>query len=117
MIRTVALTLIAATATSALVIAAHVRRSEAQAYQAPCIARMPQLARRLHVAPTAQPSMLVVDGCNGYNYDIIAVLNAVLDRLDRAERGNPGSVDKPLPTQQAPPLRHKRRVPNQLKPL
>jgi hypothetical protein len=116
MIRTVALTLIAATATSALVLAAHVRRSEAQAYQAPCIARMPQLARRLHVAPTAQPSMLVVDGCNGYNYDIIAVLNAVLDRLDRAERSNPGSVDKPLPTARPHFAKH-HRVPVKLKPL
>lgn len=58
----------------------------AQNFSQPCIAKIPALAKRLNVPPTTQPSLLIVTGCNGKNYDIVAVIDALLDRMDKQAR-------------------------------
>ena len=84
MIRTVALTLFTATASLALVIAAHV---EAQSQAFPntprCFRQLQPLAKRLGVRPTLEANILVAAGCDGKQYDIIALLNAFLDKMDK----------------------------------
>lgn len=48
-----------------------------------CAAKIPPLAKRLNVPPTDKPSMLVIDGCNGKHYDILEIINKLLDRMDK----------------------------------
>lgn len=63
------------------------RIAVAQMFSPPqCIAKVAPLAKRLHVKPAVQNSPLMVLGCDGKQYDILALVGAVLDRLDKMEK-------------------------------
>ena len=61
------------------------RPAQAQ-FQPTCIKNISHVAKRLGVRPTTQPSVLVAADCNGRNYDIVALIDALLDRMDRQAR-------------------------------
>ena len=56
----------------------------AETCQAGGVAGLSQIARRLHVAPTA-PSLSALNGCDGRAYDAGALLAAMLNRLELLE--------------------------------
>ena len=61
-----------------------------------CFAKLPALARRLHVG-TAGASSLVAHGCDGNTYDVLALIGALLDRMDRAVPAAHTPLPKPRP--------------------
>lgn len=60
--------------------------SPVQNYQTPCFAKIPQLAKRLHVGSGATPGGLAVRGCDGKSYDLVALISALLDRIDKQDK-------------------------------
>ena len=61
-----------------------------------CFAKLPALAKRLHVGP-AGFGALVAHGCDGQVYDVISLIGALLDRMDRAVPINHTPLPKPRP--------------------
>lgn len=50
---------------------------------------LPTLAERLHIEPMskdAKPGTIVLSMCDGRSYDLLELINAMLDKLDRAAR-------------------------------
>lgn len=84
MLKTVVLALFTATASAALVITAHLAAAQPAPYpQQQCFKQLPHLAKRLNVRHTTESSILVAAGCDGRQYDILALINALLDRMDK----------------------------------
>ena len=90
MVKTVALTLFCCTASAALVIAAHSSvQSQAYSYEpvqkhytSQCFKQVAPLAKRLGVKPSSEPG-IVAAGCDGKQYDVLQLVNAFLDHIDR----------------------------------
>ena len=62
------------------------RLAAAQVFTTPgCLAKVAPLAKRLHVKPNPQGAVVVI-GCDNKQYDLLAMVAALLDRLDTAEK-------------------------------
>jgi len=67
-----------------------------------CFAKLPALAKRLHVG-TAGFGSFSVHGCDGQVYDVIALIGALLDRMDRAVPAAHTPLPKPRPNLEVRP--------------
>ena len=61
-----------------------------------CFAKLPAVAKRLHVGPAGFGSLSIL-GCDGQMYDVISLIGALLDRMDRAVPVNHVPLPKPRP--------------------
>lgn len=52
----------------------------------PCMAKLDSVAKRLRVTPATTNSMFNATACSGRQYDLVALVEAFLDRLDKVEK-------------------------------
>lgn len=51
--------------------------------QAQCLAKLQGVAKRLNVGPTSYATTTTVLACDGRYYDIVVLVSALLDRMDK----------------------------------